>query len=276
MQREEKFDRIFFPESVVKEAARSLHDSEDAEGSRLIWLNAQIRTGKVKWDFDTEDEFFADYNSSVEYAYIQASVQKKSDPAYSPRFTSMTVSVGTTGTTISVRSDQRGTLLRPFAVFRTWAEQNPPPAPPLPPAPVAPPLRIFIGHGRSLHWRDLKDSLKDHHGYDVETFETSPRAGYTIPEVIESMAQGNTLALLVLSAEDEQIDGAVRARENVVHEAGYFQGRLGNKRAILLMEEGVNEFSNVHGIVHVRFKNIREVVGDVLAIIKREFPHLSK
>jgi hypothetical protein len=88
--------------------------------------------------------------------------------------------------------------------------------------------------------------MHDHHGFDVEAFETKPRAGYTIPEVVEGMARGNALALLVLTPEDEQPE-TIRARESVVHEVGYFQGRLGNKRSILLMKEGVNEFSNVHG-----------------------------
>jgi hypothetical protein len=280
VHREEKFDRIFFPESVVKEAARCLHDAEDNVCSELSWLNARIKTGNVSWGFDAADEFFAEYSPSIGYANIQASVRKKTVEAYMSRYASMTVSAyGTpygTETTITVDSDQRGTLLRPFAVFRTWAEQNPAPLPPPPSADDPQPLKIFIGHGGSQHWRDLKDSLHDHHGFDVEAFETSPRAGFTIPEVIESMAVGNALALMVLTAEDEQIDGSVRARENVVHEVGYFQGRLGSKRAILLMEEGVNEFSNIHGIVHVPYRSIREVEGQVLAIIKREFPHLAR
>jgi hypothetical protein len=276
VRREEKFDRMFFPESVVKEAAKSLHDAEDAEGSELMWLNATINTGNVSWGFDAADEFFAEYSPSVGYANIQASVQKKTVEAYRSRSALLTISTHSNATTITVNSDQRGTLLRPFAVFRTWAEKNPPPLPPPPVAYVPPPLKIFIGHGHSHDWRDLKDALHDHHGFDVEAFETKPRAGYTIPEVIEGMARNNALALLVLTPDDEQQDGTVRARESVVHEVGYFQGRLGNKRAILLMKEGVNEFSNIHGIVHVPYKSIREVVGEVLAIIKREFPHLAR
>jgi hypothetical protein len=42
---------------------------------------------------------------------------------------------------------------------------------------------------------------------------------------------------------------------------------------IVLLEEGVKEFSNILGINQIRFsKNrIRESFGDVLATIKREF-----
>jgi predicted nucleotide-binding protein len=59
----------------------------------------------------------------------------------------------------------------------------------------------------------------------------------------------------------------------VVHEIGLFQGRLGFNRAIVLLEDGVEEFSNIHGIEQIRFSkgNIRETYGEILATIKREF-----
>jgi predicted nucleotide-binding protein len=34
---------------------------------------------------------------------------------------------------------------------------------------------------------------------------------------------------------------------NVIHEAGLFQGRLGFERAIILLEDGCEEFSNIQG-----------------------------
>ncbi|MCX5954458.1 MAG: nucleotide-binding protein [Cyanobacteria bacterium] len=43
----------------------------------------------------------------------------------------------------------------------------------------------------------------------------------------------------------------VRARQNVLHEAGLFQGRLGFARAILLPQDGVEAFSDGSG-VHFR------------------------
>jgi len=61
------------------------------------------------------------------------------------------------------------------------------------------------------------------------------------------------MAFLIMTAEDEQPDGAVRARENVVHEVGLFQGRLDFSRAIVLLEEGCQEFSNISGLGQIRF-----------------------
>jgi predicted nucleotide-binding protein len=40
---------------------------------------------------------------------------------------------------------------------------------------------------------------------------------------------------------------------NVIHEVGLFQGRLGFKRAIVLLEEGCKEFSNIQGLGQIRY-----------------------
>jgi predicted nucleotide-binding protein len=87
------------------------------------------------------------------------------------------------------------------------------------------------------------------------------------------MLKRSSLAFLVLTGEDKDESGSLHARENVIHETGLFQGRLGFSRAIVLLEEGTAEFSNIHGIDQLRFSkgNIKEVFGDVIAIIKREF-----
>ena len=87
------------------------------------------------------------------------------------------------------------------------------------------------------------------------------------------MTTKSSFALLVMTGEDEAEDGTLRARQNVIHEVGLFQGCLGFSRAIVLLEDGTEEFSNLFGIQQIRFsrENIKETFGDVLATIKREF-----
>ena len=48
-------------------------------------------------------------------------------------------------------------------------------------------------------------------------------------------------------------DGLVQARMNVIHEAGLFQGRLGFTKAIVLLEAGCSELSNIEGLGQKRF-----------------------
>jgi predicted nucleotide-binding protein len=57
-----------------------------------------------------------------------------------------------------------------------------------------------------------------------------------------------------------------------VHEAGLFQGRLGFERAIVLLEEGCEEFSNIHGLNQLRFPkgNVRAVFEQARAVLERE------
>jgi len=62
-------------------------------------------------------------------------------------------------------------------------------------------------------------------------------------------------ALLVLTAESERTDGVVLTRQNVVHEAGLFQGWLGWRKAIALREDGCEEFSNIAGLGQILFPN---------------------
>jgi len=86
---------------------------------------------------------------------------------------------------------------------------------------------VFIGHGRSLVWRELKDFVQDRLGLPWDEFNRVPVAGVTNIARLSEMLDAAAVAFLVMTAEDEMADGAVQARMNVVHEAGLFQGRLG-------------------------------------------------
>jgi predicted nucleotide-binding protein len=80
------------------------------------------------------------------------------------------------------------------------------------------------------------------------------------------------IAFLVMTAEDEQADGNLHARMNVIHEVGLFQGRLGFDRAIVLLEEGCQEFTNIQGLGQIRFPkgNISAIFEDVRQVLERE------
>ena len=89
-----------------------------------------------------------------------------------------------------------------------------------------------------------------------------------LEEILDSAA----FAFLIMTAEDEQPDGKFRARENVVHEAGLFQGRLGFKKAIILLEEGCEEFSNIQGLNRIQFpkNNISSQYENIRRVLERE------
>ena len=131
---------------------------------------------------------------------------------------------------------------------------------------------VFIGHGRSMLWRELKDLIEERLHLPVDEFNSIPVAGITTTARLSELLDAAAIAFLVMTAEDEQIDGKIRARENVVHEVGLFQGRLGFTRAIVLLEEGCEEFSNIHGLGQIRFPkgNVSAKFEDIRAILERE------
>jgi predicted nucleotide-binding protein len=120
--------------------------------------------------------------------------------------------------------------------------------------------RIFIGHGRSAEWLRLAQFISERLGLAYEEFNREPAAGFSTKERLEQMLESSGFAFLIMTADDEHADGSRHARENVIHEVGLFQGRHGFRRAILLIEEGCAEFSNISGLAQIRFP-----AGDVLA-----------
>ena len=136
----------------------------------------------------------------------------------------------------------------------------------------APGQSVFIGHGRSPLWRELKDFIQDRLHLPWEEFNRIPVAGVTNIARLTQMLDSSGIAFLILTAEDERTDGAIVARQNVVHEAGLFQGRLDFTRAIVLLEEGCEDFSNIQGLGQIRFPRgrIQAAFEEVRRVLERE------
>lgn len=131
---------------------------------------------------------------------------------------------------------------------------------------------VFIGHGRSQMWRDLKDFIQERLKLPWDEFNRVPVAGVTNIARLSEMLDASAIAFLAMTGEDEQADGKLHARMNVVHEAGLFQGRLGFTRAIVISEEGCEEFSNIQGLGQIRFPkgNIKASFEEIRHVLERE------
>ncbi|MGJ0392279.1 MAG: TIR domain-containing protein [Methylocystis sp.] len=131
---------------------------------------------------------------------------------------------------------------------------------------------VFIGHGRAPAWRILKDFVKDRLGLPYDEFNRVPVAGVTNIARLSEMLDSAAVAFVILTAEDEQADGRLHARMNVIHEVGLFQGRLGFTRAIVLLEQGCEEFTNIQGLGQIRFPkdNITAAFEEIRLVLERE------
>lgn len=214
------------------------------------------------WSYDTLDEFCAAYTKeSCIYARLYLSSNNNT----------LDLNFSDNNTSVSIQS-RLEIITQGFNVFESHAKKSKLPEPPSRECNSKP--VVFIGHGRSDDWKIIKDDLRDKHNINVESFESGARAGHAIRDILEEMSNSSNFAILVLTAEDEQKDGGYRARQNVIHEAGLFQGKLGFNRAIIILQQGVEMPSNLEGIQQLRYeKKINEIIGDILATISREFPN---
>lgn len=279
------FPNVRFDVPTVREGIDLFRETVRRENPAMVTVTTDIESGKEdltdRYDatsmsikqghstrtFDHVEEFFGEMRKP----YDQASFRVQF-PMYLEGPSSMSFQEMWDRTTIEIVHPVRGGIDRIMGHFLDEAPRFT--VEPLP-EPAAPRPRVFIGHGgSSTAWRDLKDHLAEQHGYDVEAYETGTRSGHTIRDILDDMLNASTFAILVMTAEDEQTDTSMRARQNVVHEAGLFQGRLGFTKTLILLEEGTQSFTNLDGIQYVGFGSgrIREAYGDVLAVLAREFP----
>jgi predicted nucleotide-binding protein len=107
-------------------------------------------------------------------------------------------------------------------------------------------------------------------------FNSTPSAGYHTVERLQQCLNECGLAFLVMTAEDEMPDGSWQARANVIHEIGLFQGRLGFDKAVILMEEGCREFSNIAGLTRINFPRgaIRACFEEIREVVTHRLPAL--
>ena len=252
------YEWVKFPEEAIREARRAFYESHGAESPTATGLRTVDISRNESWRFDTDEEFFAEYRCDIRSA------------SYEREYGGFKVDYGPLGiqvTIVSVELTSRASVEGVFSVFERWVDQGRIQQPKVTPT-------VFIGHGHTDDWKELRDRLRDRHHLKVRAFESDPRAGQTVRQVLEDELDRSSFALLVHTGEDELRVGEVSARENVVHETGLFQGRLGFERAIILREDGCEAFSNVLGVQEIRYSrgHVAEAISDVLATLDREFP----
>lgn len=259
MEKIKRYREIKFDSKTISKLDAALKKIGDGKPE---YPSLEVRNADEEWTFETPLEFLAAVDSWSGYSF-SARIQKP--------ITYVSVSFGFGDSSVRISAPDRAAIESLFTVSDQDAERCRVPREPDKPDEKGE-AKVFIGHGRSAQWNDLKDHLHEKHGYVIEAYEIGSRAGHTIRDILEEMLRTSSVALLVMTGEDKDQDGKLHPRENVVHETRLFQGRLGFSRAAILLEDGTQEFSNIHGIQQIRFAkgNIKEAFGDVLAFLKRE------
>lgn len=126
---------------------------------------------------------------------------------------------------------------------------------------------VFIGHGRNALWKEIDTYIAKKLHVKTLTYEAGGHAGESTERILRRMLAEASFAVLVMTAEDQTAAGGKRARQNVIHEAGLFQGVLGFDRAVMLVQSGVEAFSNIAGLRFIEFEG--ESIGSTFAELTR-------
>jgi predicted nucleotide-binding protein len=116
----------------------------------------------------------------------------------------------------------------------------------------------------------LKELLSDRFDLTPVVLRYQPGKGRTIIEKFEDEARSCGFAFAIITP-DDQVSAKrgeyLQARPNVVFELGWFYGRLGRGRVVLLTKRGVKIHSDLDGISRVEFDR---TVDEVLIEVERE------
>lgn len=117
--------------------------------------------------------------------------------------------------------------------------------------------KVFIVHGHDeTAVYKLKDYLQNTLGFSEPTVLSSMAGkSRTVIEAFEDEAEQTSLVFVLMTPDDVQGDGQLRARQNVIFELGYFLGQLGRRsgRTIVLLRGDVELPSDIKGMLYIRF-----------------------
>lgn len=113
---------------------------------------------------------------------------------------------------------------------------------------------VFIVHGHNEALKQSVARIVEKQNIKPIILHEQPNKGATIIEKFENNSDvGAAICLFtdddIGRAKDEQQDN-MRARQNVVFEAGFFMGKLGRDRVILLARQGIELPSDIKGVIY--------------------------
>jgi len=136
--------------------------------------------------------------------------------------------------------------------------------------------KIFVIHGHD------SEALEDLHAF-LESQKTTPiiiqtktsMGSSTIIEKFEKYAKDAVFAIALLTPDDKQAEelegnSKFRARQNVILEMGWFMGKLGRERIILLHKGSVELPSDIIGISYMKFENTISEIHEKIIFELRE------
>lgn len=131
--------------------------------------------------------------------------------------------------------------------------------------------KVFIVHGHNETIKEKVARLLEKLNLEPIILHEQTNNGNTIIEKFEEHSNSVNFAIILLTADDEgkankEDNYKPRARQNVFFEMGYFYGKLGRNKVFLLKENGVEDPSDLSGIIYTPYD---EYDGWKLKLVKQ-------
>lgn len=118
---------------------------------------------------------------------------------------------------------------------------------------------VFIIHGHDRENALLLDRLlREEFGLRPILMLAKPGMSRPLTDKFEEEAGTCSFAFALFTPDDSVVKQAGayhQARPNVIYETGWFIGRLGRRRVLLLLKDGTEIHSDLHGVSQIRFTN---------------------
>jgi predicted nucleotide-binding protein len=117
---------------------------------------------------------------------------------------------------------------------------------------------VFLVHGHDEGVLQAVARFLEQLGLQAIVLREQPDSGRTIIEKFEHYADQVGFAVILLTPDDvagkaDAPGSALRARQNVIFELGFFAGKLGRGRACLLKKGDIEIPSDLYGVIYKEF-----------------------
>ena len=131
--------------------------------------------------------------------------------------------------------------------------------------------KVFVVHGHDEALKEKVARLLEKQGLEAIILSEQANKGKTIIEKFEENSDvGAAICLFTgddVGKEKSEVVEKQRARQNVVYEAGYFMGKLGRERVIMLVDNGIELPSDLQGVVYTESESWKtEVLQELQSI----------